>query len=96
MRQGKIAGFQDFVICPLATVINVYRAWENSTTESKRYGLVWFINHRDERSNGGCNGTSKQRTAMKQIIAQMNQDDTLSVSKRTVQRTLFHIGLRMR
>ncbi|XP_071041721.1 uncharacterized protein [Parasteatoda tepidariorum] len=108
VQKGMIIGFRAkgggtsettyFVNCSRAAVVKVYRARQNGTVQNKRRGTCGAprgIDDRGERRLRRC-VQANRRATVEQLIAQMNQGATKSVSSITVQRTLAHMGLRSR
>ncbi|GFV81429.1 transposable element Tcb1 transposase [Trichonephila clavipes] len=88
----------EFVNCSRATVVKVYRAWQNGTVQNQRRGKCGApraIDDRGERRLRRC-VRADRRATVEQLTTKMNQGATKSVSQTTIQRTLLRLGLRSR
>ncbi|GFT70127.1 transposable element Tcb1 transposase [Trichonephila clavipes] len=97
-KGGSISEMAEFVNCSRATVVKVYRAWQNGTVQSQRRGKCGApraIDDRGERRLWRC-VRADRRATVEQLTTKMNQGATKSVSQTTIQRTLLRLGLRSR
>ncbi|GBM14516.1 hypothetical protein AVEN_101161-1 [Araneus ventricosus] len=98
VQKGMIIGFRDkggsisetanFVNCSRAAVVKVYRARQYGAIQNQRRGTCGApraIDDRGERRLRRC-VRANRRATVEQLIAQMNQGATKSVSSTTVQR----------
>ncbi|GFX41209.1 transposable element Tcb1 transposase [Trichonephila clavipes] len=96
-KGGSISETAEFVNCSRATVVKVYRAWQNGTVQNQRRGKCGApraIDDRGERRLRRC-VRADRRATVEQLTTKMNQA-TKSVSQTTIQRTLLRLGLRSR
>ncbi|GFU75777.1 transposable element Tcb1 transposase [Trichonephila clavipes] len=94
-KGGSISETAEFVNCSRATVVKVYRAWQNGTVQNQRRGKCGApraIDDRGERRLRRC-VRADRRATVEQRTTKMNQGATKSVSQTTIQRTLLLLGL---
>ncbi|GFV38072.1 probable RNA-directed DNA polymerase from transposon X-element [Trichonephila clavipes] len=97
-KGGSISETAEFVNRSRATVVKVYRAWQNGTVQNQRRGKCGApraIDDRGERRLRRC-VRADRRATVEQLTTKMNQGATKSVSQTTIQRTLLRLGLRSR
>ncbi|GFS54191.1 transposable element Tcb1 transposase [Trichonephila clavipes] len=97
-KGGSISETAEFVNCLRATMVKVYRAWQNGTVQNQRRGKCGApraIDDRGERRLRRC-VRADRRATVEQLTTKMNQGATKSVSQTTLQRTLVRLGLRSR
>ncbi|GFV63379.1 transposable element Tcb1 transposase [Trichonephila clavipes] len=97
-KGGSISETAEFVNCSRATVVKVYRAWQNGTVQNQRRGKCGApraIDDRGERRLRRC-VRADRRATVEQLTTKMNQGATKSVSQTTIQQTLLRLGLRSR
>ncbi|GFT00585.1 transposable element Tcb1 transposase [Trichonephila clavipes] len=81
-KDGSISKMAEFVNCLRATVVKVYRAWQNGTIQNQRRGKCGApraIDDRGERRLWRC-VRADRRATVEQLTTKMNQEDTKSVS----------------